>query len=245
MSNPEDFLSRWSRRKRATTDEVKQRSTDAPPQDGAASSTATAGDPAMPPEQAAPAAEPAFDLSKLPSIDAITADTDIRAFLAPGVPSELRLAALRRAWSADPKVRDYVGFADYDWDFNTPGALAGFGPLEMTDDLRREVLRIVGGLQAEPESTPVEERAAEPQVPPAPTAIEKAQVSQVAAPAVGGGLATEESSDDRKDVNTAAALPQRNTNDIATQQDIMQPDDLSTPVRRGHGRALPQFPTKV
>ena len=88
-------------------------------------------------------AEPVFDLSKLPPIESITAETDIRAFLAPGVPAELRLAALRRAWVADPKVRDFVGLNDYDFDFHTPGAIPGFGPLEMTDELRQEVLRIV------------------------------------------------------------------------------------------------------
>ena len=50
-----------------------------------------------------------------------------------------------------PKIRDFVGLADYDWDFNTPGAIPGFGPLEMTDELRRQVARIVGAMQAEPE----------------------------------------------------------------------------------------------
>ena len=77
--------------------------------------------------------------------NSITAATDIRAFLAPGVPAELTRAALRRAWSADPKIRDFVGLADYDWDYHAPGSMAGFGPLEMTDELRRQVARIVGG----------------------------------------------------------------------------------------------------
>ena len=38
--------------------------------------------------------------------NSITAATDIRAFLAPGVPAELTRAALRRAWTADPAIRD-------------------------------------------------------------------------------------------------------------------------------------------
>ena len=74
--------------------------------------------------------------ASLPPLESITAESDIRAFLAPGVPPELTRAALRRAWAADPKIRDFVGLAEYDWDFNTPGAMAGFGPLEMTDELR-------------------------------------------------------------------------------------------------------------
>ena len=118
---------------------------------------------AVPPQPAAAAnvetTEPAFDLSQLPPIKSITAETDIRGFLAPGVPADLRLAALRRAWAADPKVRDFVGLNDYDFDFHTPGAIYGFGPLEMTDELRQEVVRILSGWQPEPETTGAEKRA--------------------------------------------------------------------------------------
>ena len=60
------------------------------------------------------------------------------------MPAELTRAALRRAWAADPRIRDFVGLAENDWDFNAPGAIAGFGPLEMTDELRRQVARMVG-----------------------------------------------------------------------------------------------------
>jgi len=42
-------------------------------------------------------------------------------------------AALRRVWTTDVKIRDFVGLADYDWDFNAAGSMAGFGPLESTD----------------------------------------------------------------------------------------------------------------
>jgi hypothetical protein len=86
---------------------------------------------------------PSFDLKNLPAIESIAADTDIRAFLAPGVPAELARAALRRAWATDPKIRDFVGLADYDWDFNAPGSMAGFGPLEMTEELRQIAARII------------------------------------------------------------------------------------------------------
>src|SRR6202030_2550882 len=89
------------------------------------------------PGAAAEPADPPFDPLSLPPLESIAADTDIRGFLAPGVPSELARAALRRVWTADPKIRDFVGLADYDWDFNAPGAMAGFGPLEVTDEQRR------------------------------------------------------------------------------------------------------------
>jgi len=43
-----------------------------------------------------------------------------------------------------PENRDFVGLAENAWDFNAPGSIAGFGPLEMTEELRREVARMVG-----------------------------------------------------------------------------------------------------
>jgi hypothetical protein len=84
----------------------------------------------------------------VPPIESIGADTDIRGFLAAGVPPDLTRAALRRAWAADPKIRDFVGPADYDWDFNAPGTMAGFGSLEMTDALRQVTAQIIGQMSS-------------------------------------------------------------------------------------------------
>jgi hypothetical protein len=85
-----------------------------------------------------------FDLASLPSIESIAAHTDIAAFLRAGVPAELTRAALRRAWSSDPAIRDFVGIAENQWDFNDPNAIPGFGPLDPTQsaaDLLRQVSR--------------------------------------------------------------------------------------------------------
>jgi hypothetical protein len=70
-----------------------------------------AGTAATVPRIDAAAVEP-FDLASLPSIDAIVADTDVRRFLQSGVPAELTRAALRRAWTSDPAIRDFVGIAE-------------------------------------------------------------------------------------------------------------------------------------
>jgi hypothetical protein len=142
----EDFLSRWSRRKRDAGETEQAKSApderDSVPEH-AVPSTATTVEPG---EAIEPDQSPVFDLESLPPIDSITVATDIRPFLAPGVPGDLARAALRRAWSTDPRIRDFVGLADYDWDYNTPGSAAGFGPLEMTDELRRIVARILGDI---------------------------------------------------------------------------------------------------
>jgi len=52
----------------------------------------------------------------LPPIESIDAGSDIRCFLAPGVPVELTRAALRRAWVADPTIHDFIGLSEITWD---------------------------------------------------------------------------------------------------------------------------------
>src|SRR3954470_23428843 len=118
----EGFLGRWSRKKAEAEREASGGSADEPalPLRRAVDGDKTLGQ--------APS-KPEFDLASVPSRDSITAATDIRAFLSPGVPNELSRAALRRAWSADPAIRDFKGLAENDWDFTDPTAMAGFGKL--------------------------------------------------------------------------------------------------------------------
>src|SRR3954462_14172086 len=94
------------------------------------------------PAPAAPKAE--FDLASLPSLDSITAATDVRAFLTPGVPADLARAALRRAWAADPAIRDFKGLAENDWDFTDPTAMPGFGALPAGTDIKKMLAQILG-----------------------------------------------------------------------------------------------------
>ena len=116
----EDFLRRWFRRKReagAAHDQPVE--SEAPMQAGPLSY-----------DEGDVAAEPKIDLSALPPIDSITCASDITPFLRKGIPEELTRAALRRAWSTDPAIRDFIGLAENAWDFNDPDAMPGFGPLD-------------------------------------------------------------------------------------------------------------------
>jgi hypothetical protein len=117
MNEPENFIARWSRRKRDAA-EAERQDEIAPQQDAAQPAEAPKG-----------AENEPFDLASLPSIESIGADTDVTAFLRPGVPPELTREALRRAWSSDPAIRDFVGLVENGWDFNDPGAMAGFGAI--------------------------------------------------------------------------------------------------------------------
>jgi hypothetical protein len=144
----ESFLARWSRRKHRGSDGERDGHVATPDSEletGATPQSGSIADNSQPvPCGESAASEAAFDATKLPPIESIGPASDISAFLAPGVPRELTRAALRRAWSADPKIRDFIGLSENSGDFNTPGAMAGFGPLEMTEEMRREIVRLVG-----------------------------------------------------------------------------------------------------
>lgn len=135
MSRGETFLARWSRRKRDV----------AVPSDAEKKPLPTAGATAKP---VSPATAEVIPAPALPPIKAIETTSDIGAFLAPGVPLELTRAALRRAWTADPAIRDFIGLSENAWDFNAPAGVPGFGSLELED-----VQRLVGQVLDEPPDT--------------------------------------------------------------------------------------------
>lgn len=156
MSEKEDFLNRWSRRKQEAAKE-------------SAAEAAKADEPPVAAEQPATADEPAeeeFDISTLPPVESITAGTDIRAFLSKGVPAALTQAALRRAWTADPAIRDYIGLSEYSWDFNAPGQY-GFGALDPSLNVKDMVADVFGKVKeavAKTDELIEKTEAAKPQV---------------------------------------------------------------------------------
>jgi hypothetical protein len=101
----EGFLGRWSRRK----DEARRAGEAAP--GPRAESGAQADRAALPPDARPPAGDAAardsekrepVDLSKLPSIDSLNAQSDYSEFMREGVPEDLRRQALRKLWASDP-----------------------------------------------------------------------------------------------------------------------------------------------
>lgn len=116
----EGFARRWSRLKRQPSLPV-----DAP-----------APPPAVRAEQPAPVEMP-------PDAATIPLD-DITGWLGRNVPEGWRELALRRLWSADIAIRDFIGPADYAWDWNTPGGAPGWGPMRAADDMVRLLARAIG-----------------------------------------------------------------------------------------------------
>jgi Protein of unknown function (DUF3306) len=209
MNDPNNFLSRWSRRKReadalpktdddkATTASVRHEATSP---DGRHANSATP--------------LPEFDVSKLPPLESISAGTDITAFMQAGVPSALRHAALRRAWSTDPAVRDFVGLNENFWDGAGPEGIPGFGDLNPNLDVKRLISELFG-------ETPAEKPQAE-----APTATPSAEISDA------------RETDDKAASETETELSKR-TENAATQKESSLAKEPKRVARR-HGGALPQ-----
>ncbi|HEY1473655.1 MAG TPA: DUF3306 domain-containing protein [Pseudolabrys sp.] len=219
MSEPEDFLDRWSRRKR----EAAEESAPVKAKDAAAA--------APPPEAKDAAAEVPFDPASLPPIESITAESDIRAFLRPGVPPDLLRAALRRAWSADPQIRDFIGLVENGWDFNNPNAMPGFGPIAASD-VAGLLARVIG-------APPPAETAAPQQI-----AAAQDNSEQKALPASDSELTKQSSQDQPAPKPDVAALEKDfmrcSEDDVATQNNLDNQETFPPPRPRGHGGALPK-----
>jgi hypothetical protein len=106
---------------------------------------ATSGAATAQPQRGAPEVTASgFAAATLPPIETIDAQTNITVFLKKGVPDELRNAALRRAWTADPAIRNFKGPQENDWNFNDPDGVPGFGELRPEVDVKRMVAKILG-----------------------------------------------------------------------------------------------------
>jgi hypothetical protein len=128
----EGFLARWSRRKREVAETEPVPASRAP----AAEALPAASD------QQTVAPEPEIEP---PSLDLIDKDFDLAHWLKQNVPESWKLAALRRAWLADPAIRNFENPArDYALDWNTPGGAPGYGPLTESDDVEAMVRGIFG-----------------------------------------------------------------------------------------------------
>jgi Protein of unknown function (DUF3306) len=223
----DNFLERWSRRKREA---AQRRNQPAKPDETASERTSdVAIKEGAPPAPKAQDAEMSFDPASLPSIDSINALSDVRAFLAPGVPAGLTRAALRRAWAADPAIRDFVGLSENSWDFTTPGSIPGFEAIGGSEELRRLVAHLTeGGAPIEPEET--DGPVAEPE--------EVTETSQIEHATVSSGLG--ESGDEQLSPEPESVLLQHNKDDAASRYEGTEDEPGGAAARRGHGGALPK-----
>jgi hypothetical protein len=256
MSAPENFIARWSRKKSEverqgglTNQELAPEQAERAAQEAEAKSSPQASSPLDPGEShqapSVSAGKVPFDVASLPPLESITAESDIRAFLAPGVPTELTRAALRRAWSADPRIRDFVGLAENNWDFNAPGAISGFGTLEMTDELRREVARMVGrSLDAADPDRPappsIEQQEGQALVGTANESGATTDATPIAHAQSNDGTSQDEAISQENELYNSGTYLQCPQENIAPQYHPEKPDNAQLIAKRPHGRALPK-----
>ena len=113
----EGFLTRWSKRKlqgRTEPDAVP------PPRDANA-----------PACEETELTQDEIDaiVARLPRIEDLTPGSSIADFLRKGVPLDLQRAAMRRMWSIDPGIRDFIEVAENQYDWNAVGGCPGYQPL--------------------------------------------------------------------------------------------------------------------
>lgn len=216
MNDPDNFLSRWSRRKREAGGSKEKNETGEAV--AAPEPESQQGKPPAP--DAAPI--PEFDAENLPPIETISAETDITAFMRTGVPETLKHAALRRAWASDPVIRDFVGLNENFWDAAGPDGIPGFGDLDPNLDVRRMVSELFGDgprQDTQPEPQPEADRVADSTAPPMDSLLDTADPPPATLP-------------------PAENLPQRNEN-VATQTESSDPAPEKK-ISRRHGGAMPQ-----
>lgn len=166
MSADDNFLARWSRRKR----EVEEVEKPPPPLRGRAGEE---GEPQPQHPLPSPTLDPspqsegesAAPVQPLPSLDDLTAEDNLSAFLRQGVPEALKKAALRRMWSLDPAIRDHVGLAEYAWDFNDPASIPGFGTVAAGTPMAQLAAQVMSGQGKAAEAPSVAPQAEAPEKP--------------------------------------------------------------------------------
>jgi hypothetical protein len=236
MSERENFLARWSRRKREAEKEDEAALTslaqEPKPEGSPVDTPGRVGGPSALSEDSAPS-DAAVDLTRLPPIESILAGTDIRAFLRSGVPVELTNAALRRSWLADPTIRDFVGIAENQWDFTDPSAVPGFASLAATDEVRQ----LVDKVWEKQVKFPDAERAAKVEAP-APSEGR----SMPAKPVAESGQDTKLSSDNRKAIAEAETPGKCTEKAVGTAEEnsVLVAKERRPRNRRTHGTALPE-----
>jgi hypothetical protein len=216
MNERENFISRWSRRKREGANEKAQG--EQPGIADAAKETDQSASLSSEQSKLTNTDAADFDVASLPPIESIEAGTDITAFMRAGVPSELRHAALRRAWSADASIRDFVGLNENYWsDVTGPGGVAGFGDLYPGLDVKRMVSDLFG------DNAPQKAGSESSDTSPVPTAVSRPGSEEKNAP----------------DLNTRETARIEGTKIAATQEHAPSEQAEQRPVRR-HGSALPE-----
>jgi hypothetical protein len=229
----ENFLARWARRKAeiAKAEEREQKAARSP-------------EAPNPESAAADSKDEIFDLASLPSLDQITAETDIRPFMNALVPADLRNAALRRMWELDTAIRDYVSPAtEYAWNWNEVGNAPGYAPLEAGFRAAEAAARMFSSPQGDNTLVESPVKLVNSQANPQPAAVENGSDENISATSAKVHVETVRLSTQNDTIpvfseNALHDASPANLSPGATPTDQLQPAPVKTAAR--HGRATPK-----
>lgn len=139
-SSGENFLARWARRKAAAPPHAQTREVEA---EKTLNQEALA-EILSPGEEVADAT--GEEALPLPRLEDILPESSVAEFLRRGIPEALKRAALRKAWTLDPAIRDFIEVAENQYDFNNPASIPGFGELPSTTDMAALLKQATGML---------------------------------------------------------------------------------------------------
>lgn len=216
----ESFLGRWSRLKRQDGPDTGSTKADI--------ASSAVKSPEVPGETETP-----FDPASLPNIDDLTASSDVSVFLRKGVPEHLKRLAMRRAWSLDPAIRDFVEMAENQYDWNVPGGVPGFGEIEPGTDMKALLAQAIG--HAKQSQAGVEGSDATAAASSGESGLEGSVRAASTDVASGDPARDFERPLDELEKPAASAV-------VASENEASAPPEPVTRQGRRHGGALPQFP---
>ena len=123
----ENFLERWSRRKRDGDEQQVLQKEETPPEQQAALPQDQATGPGSGTQSPADALQDEGDGPQEPAawegvdINTLNADSDYTVFMAEGVPDNVKKQALDKLWRSDPVLANLDGLNDYDDDYSKWG----------------------------------------------------------------------------------------------------------------------------
>jgi Protein of unknown function (DUF3306) len=159
MAADENFLTRWSRRKHKAARQLPKAA-----QEGGAVAPQRDTDRAA--SDAVAEGGSIGDSISASEISIGSATDDLCTLLAAGAPAEAMSTALRRAWTSDPAIRDFIGLSENSWDFTGSGAIEGFGSLSAEEARRLLAQAIRAPERAEPSpGQPADVRSPNPEKP--------------------------------------------------------------------------------
>ncbi len=147
---------------------------------------------------------------------------------------ELTRTALRIAWATDPAIRDFIGIAENQWDFNDPTAMPGFGPLRASDNSATLAAQTLGS--ASNRTGQIAEASVS-----VPQATREADAIEDGEPVDRHEQQTPaHSARSPADDESAGLAKEQDNGRIAREHDGAIEESDGQRIHRSHGRALPQ-----